>query len=80
MTSKQKHLSVAKNMVDSAMVKSMYMIRHSDAEGLAILSGMRADLRDALNAIECHENPTIARTRRIAAELKLTGNEQQLPL
>ena len=80
MAEKQMHLTIAKDMIDCVLVKTMYMIRHSDKEGLEMLNGMRKDLRDALSAVECAENPTHARSRRIAKELRMTGREQELPL
>ena len=78
MASRPQYVSRAKDSIDAVQVRTLYLIKHVDKERLAMLDEMRKHLRDALNILECSENPTAARSRRIAAELKMTGLEQVL--
>jgi hypothetical protein len=79
-TKRDSYAKLLDDRIDRVMVLTLYMIRHSDQGGLAILEEMRVALREAVSLREAMTNPTAARSKRIAHELAMTGEEQELPL
>jgi hypothetical protein len=73
--SKAKH---ADDLADRMGVRLMYIIRHTDREGLALLEKIRSDLREIRVDLDDIRFPNSERARRVADEVAMTGLEQEI--
>jgi len=68
----------ADDYLDRVQVRLLYMIRHTDESGLALLEKIRSDVRSARDLLDDIRNPTTARAKRIKSEVIMTGLEQEI--
>jgi hypothetical protein len=67
----------AQDRIDMIQTYTLYLTRHTDREGLAIINNIRKLCREADSVLEGIGAPNKSRSARIAEEV-LTGLEQPL--